>query len=412
MRIILTPFGSNGDVFPFLGIGKQLQARGHEVKILTGEPFRTVTESLGLSFHCGWSAEDYETLINNPDIWQSHKGPKIVFRAVCQSLASRYEVLSDLVIPNNTLLVGHTLSFPTRVYEEVHQIPAVTVHLSPSIFRSQFEQPIMSPRLDMSHWPRWTKRFFWWLADKFLIDPRLKELNRFREKFGLEHEKHFFKHWIHSPNKILALFPDWFATPQSDWPSQLSLTGFPLFDMTIAKLDSKLEDFIQSGYPPILFTPGTANRQAQHFFTQAIKATKTMGQRALLLTSFREQLPEQLPEYAMHVSYAPFSKLLTYCAAAVHHGGIGTCSQGLAAGIPQLIMPMAFDQPDNANRLQKLNVARWLMPKDFTADNISKRLEILLNSFEVAKACRYYKERIKQTNAIAMSCDIIEKAGE
>ena len=73
---------------------------------------------------------------------------------------------------------------------------------------------------------------------------------------------------------------------------------------------------------------------------------------------------------------------------------------------------MAFDQPDNANRLQKLNVTRWLMPKDFTADNISKKLEILLNSFEVTKACRYYKERIKQTNAIAMSCDMIEKAGE
>jgi len=40
----------------------------------------------------------------------------------------------------------------------------------------------------------------------------------------------------------------------------------------------------------------------------------------------------------------------------LHHGGIGTTAQALRAGIPQIVMPKAFDQPDNAMRIAALRL--------------------------------------------------------
>jgi len=76
-----------------------------------------------------------------------------------------------------------------------------------------------------------------------------------------------------------------------------------------------------------------------------------------LFVDLREQLPAVLPAGALHVSHAPFSALLPRLSALVHHGGIGTSAQALAAGIPQLVVPFAHDQFDNAARLHRLGVA-------------------------------------------------------
>nr|MBA3625578.1 glycosyltransferase [Methylibium sp.] len=63
-----------------------------------------------------------------------------------------------------------------------------------------------------------------------------------------------------------------------------------------------------------------------------------------------------LPNWACHVAYAPFDALLPRLATLVHHGGIGTCAEALAAGVPQIVVPFAHDQFDNAARLERLGL--------------------------------------------------------
>ncbi len=150
---------------------------------------------------------------------------------------------------------------------------------------------------------------------------------------------------------MIGLFPDWFGVPQSDWPAAVRLTGFPLYDDSgDTRLPASLERFLDDGPPPVLFTPGTANQAAAHFFRAALDATQRLGRRALLLTRYSGHLPV-LPPSAHHEPFVPLSHVLPRCAALVSHAGIGTLAQGLAAGVPQLTMPMGFDQPDNATRL-------------------------------------------------------------
>jgi UDP:flavonoid glycosyltransferase YjiC (YdhE family) len=410
MRFILTPIGSAGDVHPFVGIGRVLRARGHEVILLTAGPFREVVLKAGLVFEETVSTEEYDSISRHPDLWHPRRGLEIVLDSVATRLRPAYERLKGLHQPSRTILVGHSLAFFVRVFEELHGVPAATIHLAPSIFRSDYGQPAYAPGRDGSNWPLWIKRSLWWSLDRFLLDPRVvPPLNAWRRELGLPPVTRVFRDWIHSPQRVIGLFPDWFAVPQPDWPAAVRLTGFPLYDdHAQASLPDSLTRFLESGQPPVLFTPGTANQSAARFFKAALDATQKLGRRALLLTRYPAQLPA-LPATAHHEPFVPLAHVLPRCAALVSHAGIGTLAQGLAAGVPQLTMPMGFDQPDNATRLQRLGVARWLVPARFDGERVAIELAGLLDDNGTAARCRRWAEDIRARDAIGDTCDLLEQ---
>jgi hypothetical protein len=96
-------------------------------------------------------------------------------------------------------------------------------------------------------------------------------------------------------------------------------------------LPEDVQGFLAAGDPPIVFTPGSAMQHGQLFFTESVAACQLSSRRGLLLTRFREQVPDRLPEGVCHFDYLPFSQVLPHSAALVSHGGIGTVAQGLAA---------------------------------------------------------------------------------
>jgi UDP:flavonoid glycosyltransferase YjiC (YdhE family) len=208
---------------------------------------------------------------------------------------------------------------------------------------------------------------------------------------------------------VLGLFPDWFGPPQPDWPPQTRLTGFPLYDERGgADIPEELTRFLDAGEPPVVFTPGSAMAQGQDFFAAAVEACRLLGRRGVFLTRFPDQVPPDLPAAVRHFDYVPFSQLLPRAAALVHHGGIGTSAQALAAGVPQLVMPMAHDQPDNAARLRRLGVAASLPRARFRGPAVARDLERLLRSKEVAQNCRAVADRLKDSRAVEQTCEELE----
>jgi UDP:flavonoid glycosyltransferase YjiC (YdhE family) len=416
MHAILTPVGSAGDVNPFIVIGAELRRRGHRVTIITADVFARVAAKAGLEFVAVGTAEEYDQTTRNPDLWNARRGLSIVFGVIAKQLQRAYAAIEQLYEPDQTLLVGHSLSFPTRVFEETHSAPAVTIHLSPGIFRSDFAQSALPSGYDPSAWPRWTKRALWWAVDRFAVDPLIvPALNRWRAELGLPPVSRLLKSWMHSPQCVLGLFPEWFGDPQPDWPRQLHLPGFVLSDESCAPdagtagpRNAALDEFLAHGDPPIVFTPGTANRFAEPFFRAGIEATGTIGRRALLVTSYRDHLPRQLPPHVQHIDYAAFGSLFPRAAAVVHHGGIGTCAQALAAGVPQLVMPIGFDQPDNAARVRRLGAGDWIPPGRFRARAVASVLTRLLADAQVGAACREWQRRIDGLASKKRVCDLLE----
>jgi UDP:flavonoid glycosyltransferase YjiC (YdhE family) len=415
MHAILTPVGSAGDVNPFVMIGRELRRRGHRVTLLSPDVFASSAARADVEFVSTGSADEFQRVTKNPDLWDPRRGAAVVFGEVLRHMRQTYALLEQLYEPGETIVVGHSLSLFTRVFEETHRVAASTIHLSPTVLRSDFEQPVLPSGHDISARPRWIKRLLWWALDRFAIDRLLApKLNAWRAELGLPPVARLFKSWVNSPQRMLALFPPWFAQPQPDWPAQLRLTGFVLSDDTCAPpadggdID-RLNRFLCDGEPPVVFAPGSANRHATAFFHTAIGATAALGRRALLVSPYREHLPSSLPAHVGHVPYASFSTLFPQAAAVVHHGGIGTSAQALAAGVPQLVMPMGFDQPDNAARLLRLDVARVVYPKYFTPPTVAAALDQVLSSDAIASACALNRTRIHSEGALARSCDFLEE---
>src|SRR5205085_298614 len=257
--------------------------------------------------------------------------------------------------------------------------PLVSVVLQPWMIKSNIEPPIMPANLTLPRWaPQPVKWLYWRMLDA--VGDRLigRTLNMLRSSIGLPRMRRIF-HWWLSPERVLGMFPDWYGVPQRDWPPQLKLTGFPLYDgRPTAELAPELVDFCQSGAPPIVFTFGTGMMHAARLFEAAVQACQKLDRPGLLLTKYRHQLRGNLPANVRHVEYAPFQKVFPLCGAIVHHGGIGTTARALVAGVPQLIVPHAFDQVDNAVRVKRLGGGNWIKPNQVTADRLAGLLAALL----------------------------------
>jgi UDP:flavonoid glycosyltransferase YjiC (YdhE family) len=169
--------------------------------------------------------------------------------------------------------------------------------------------------------------------------------------------------------------------------------------------------FLDEGAPPIVFTLGTsAVWVARDFYRESIAAAKLLGRRAVLLIGDDRNRPkETLPSAMIAVNYAPFELLLARACAMVHHGGVGTTSQGLRAGIPTLIVPFAFDQPDNAAHAARLGGSRTLPRTKYRAARVAKELDMLFSMPDYATRANEIGELVRRENGAAAASDLIEQ---
>ena len=405
--ILLCTIGSAGDVYPFIAIGKELRKRGFRVVLITSQYFESQARDADLEFFGLGSADDYQSIIQDPDLWSPDKGFKVFAdRVVFPIMEPAYEIIAGFD-PSKIILVAQGQFFAAHIAHEKLGFPFITVHLQPAAIRSVHEFPLLPVKL-----PPFLIRGLFILIDAFLLDKLFApNINRFRQRLGLPAINKIFGGWMHSPQKNLCLFPDWFAQPQPDWPPQTQLTSFVYYDKQNdnAELPDGLDKFLSAGSAPIIFTAGTAMKHADQFFRDCIKACQLLGQRGILLTQHPEQLPAELPQDIQHFAYLPFSEVLPRALALVHHGGIGTTAQAIAAGIPQVIRPMAHDQPDTAARVEKMGIGASLVPKKFNAASLAKNLKTLITSQAVLDRCKFYAEKINPDQSLDDTCAIIEK---
>jgi rhamnosyltransferase subunit B len=412
VNILLTPIGSSGDNFPFIGLGVELARRGHRVTVATSQHFEPLVRRFNLGYIQTGTEEEYSQAIANPDIWHPMKGFSMIMKYLGEMARRLYDVETAFSAEHgaDVMVVAHFLDFSSRALQEKTGLPVVTVELSPTVLRTVHRMPTMTGRTNMSWLPRFAKRIGWWVVDKVLTDKYAGPIvNELRARAGLGPIGNIFGDWLHSPLLTLGMWPAWYAPPQPDWPPQVKLAGFPLFDAADAQpVPADVEAFVSNGEPPIVFTPGSANAHAGNFFFAAVEACRRIGRRALFLTRFTEHLPAPLPPFVHHSPFAPLTKLLPRCAALIHHGGVGTTAAGLAGGVPQLIMPLSHDQPDNAARVKRLGAGDRLLPKHFRAKRLAKVLDSLTRSPEVKQRCAQLAQQLAQENGISRASDLIE----
>lgn len=383
-----------------VAIGRALKVRGYDVAISLAEPYAPLAEAAGLEPHCLIDRGQFDEMLADPSMWKLLSGMRKVIRGIAGGfLKPHFDLIESLHRPGRTVLVSHPLDFAARIFRDlVPSTPLVDIHLAPVMLRTPNQPARLTPwRFEPTRHPR-TFRMSYWLGDAIILDPLLaKPINQIRRAHGLPPVRRVMHRWWLSPDAVLACYPDWFAPSTIGAIPQLRHVGFPLSD-------GSDEPFELPTDHPIAFTGGSANWHTRKFFQQAANACEQLGRPGLLLGGNPSCFPERLPGNVRPQGYVPFGKLLPHCSAIVHHGGIGTTSQALRAGLPQVIRPMAFDQFDNADRVEQLGCGVCLQ-KD---RDLASTLAFVLNDQSVSQSARSIGDRLDKTSGVEQAAAEIE----
>jgi UDP:flavonoid glycosyltransferase YjiC (YdhE family) len=413
LRILLAAIGSSGDVNPVLGLGCALKARGHGVTLATNAIFASQVAACGIGFAPLGARADAEAIMADPRLWHPRRGfGCIVEHAVLPNIEPLYRIIEAHQGPG-AVVAATTLCLGARVAQEKLGVPTASLHLQSSVFRSHVDNGRLG-FFDMGPgMPRLVKKVLFKIMDSVYAD-RLTApgLNAFRAKLSLPAVRGIFSHYIHSPQLVLGLFPDWFAPPQPDWPAQTHLTGFILHDAGgEERSHTEADQFLGAGPAPLLVTPGSAAMDRTAFFKKTVDACRSAGVRAMLVTNHPSQLPRRLPDGIRAFSYLPFSRVLPRCAAIVYHGGIGTLAQAIRAGVPHLVVANAHDQPDNGQRIERLGLGFTFGQRAYSSRKAAGAIAELLHSPAIRERCAAFAPRVDSAAAEARACELIEQLG-
>jgi len=410
---ILSAPGSRGDVNPMVAIGRRLKEHGFDCVISLAEPYAPLAAAQGLIPISLISHARFDELLGTPHVWKPLSGLRLILEgAAGEFLQPHLDVILKWKRPGRTLLVSHPLDFASRIHRDLDpDTPLVDIFLSPAMIRDPRSPPRLSPWWFEPRRPAWLVDWGYRLGDRWLLDRYLgPSVNQARQRLGLPSVRRILDRWWLSPDRILSLYPEWFGPTPPLGGGSWDACGFPLAvnlppasdeppsgllaepDENELRISAHLARQAGSSRSPILFTPGTAHRHARRFFELAVAVCRRLDRPAIFATSHAEHLPPDLPDPILPVGYISLDRVLPRCAAMVHHGGIGTTAQGLAAACPQVVLPMAFDQFHNGQRLKELGVGRSL-PRP-TLSRLTQALSELLQDPEVTAACRRQADRM------------------
>ena len=420
-RIVLSTFGSFGDIHPYVAIALELKARGHAPVLATSEVYREKMDTLGLEFHPIRpdlpSYDDTEEMLRlSAELIDQQTGTEKVLALFTGNPREVYDDL-DKVVAGADLLLTHPLPLVGPIVAQKRGLPWVSSILAPISLFSAYDPPVppqmpaLHPLISLSPI---LGRLFYRLAE-YKLEKMMEPIFRLRAELGLPRGKQPILAGQHSPTMVLALFSSLLAKPQPDWPRNTRVTGFPFYDRRDffgeTEVDPGLMDFLNDGPPPIVFTLGSsAFWVADDFYRDSIKAAQELGQRALLLIGHARNLPkDRLPEGMAAFEYAPYGEVLPRASAIVHQGGVGTTGQGLRSGRPVLVVPHAHDQFDNAARVVRLGCGRWIARPRYNAQTAARELDAILSNPDVAAKAAEVGKIVQNENGARSAAEAIEE---
>jgi UDP:flavonoid glycosyltransferase YjiC (YdhE family) len=417
-RIVVTTFGSLGDLHPYLALALGLRARGHDAVVATGECYGRKIKALGLGFaavrpDCNWVAD--------PEVMRRIMHPqrgleRIIREVLLPPLRQTYEDTlaaaegADLLVTMQGNLAGPLVA-------EKKGIPwASAMHL-PIGLASAYDPPVLPGFATLSRALRFLGPAFWMPLRRLLTwatNRWAEPWRRLREEIGLPPRETVNPLTDgQSPLLHLALFSRHILDKQPDWPPQTLVTGFPWHDRNgDGGLPAELAQFLDEGPPPLVFTLGTAVAEdagAAEFFATSAAAARLLGRRAVLILNEPRNRPPALPESVTAVNYAPFSELFPRAAAIVHHGGIGTTGLAMRSGRPMLVMPCAWDQPDNAERAARLGIARTISRRRYTPARVAAELDRLLSDPTYTRRAAEVGVQVRQEDGARVACEALSE---
>jgi UDP:flavonoid glycosyltransferase YjiC (YdhE family) len=381
MIFALATVGSRGDVEPYSAVGRELQRRGHEVRIAVPPNYLGFVESAGLA-----------AVGHGPD--QVQRNAEIVrkYGETPNPISVALEIMNDvnqfwpaLGAGLKSLADGADLLLADLSEEglaanvaEYYDIPLAALQFYP-----------MAPR--GSDWPT-----------KQAEDAQ-------RRALGLPGETE------PSPRQLLAIQAyDEFFFPglAAEWAKSDARRPF-VGGLTLglpSDADDEVLSWIAAGTPPIYFGFGSTKIPFPADAFAAISgACAELGERALICGGTSDFADVPHFEDVKVVSSVNHSAVFPACRAVVHHGGPGTTFAGIRAGVPTLILSISVDQPMWAAAVNQLEVGvgrRFFL----TQKSLVEDLRSILTAHCVARAREVAAKMTPPDESVAAAADLLEDA--
>jgi rhamnosyltransferase subunit B len=385
-KIVLSTFGSLGDVHPKIALGLELRKRGHEVVFNVMEAFREKFETLGFEISPLRPNLDPEDKELARRLMDTKTGPELIFKELMvPNLRPMYEDILQAV-ENADVIISGEIVLPIKSVVEKTKIKWVSTSLAPISFLSTADPSVYPSAEFLEHlrfMPPFFHRFILNYAKKTALN-WFEPYKEFRRELGLDENHNPMFGDKYSSLLHLAMFSKVLGKPQSDWAKSTLQTGFCFYDgnQDLGTMSEDLRKFLDAGEPPIVFTLGSAAvMDARDFYEQSIVA----------------------------FDYAPYGELFSRSRAVVHQGGVGTTSQVLRAGVPMLVMPYSHDQPDNAARCKRSGVGEVISRNNYKAELVAEKLRKLLSNLKYKANAVEAKRVVGTENGTQTACDAIEQ---
>ena len=371
MRILLAVYGTRGDIQPLIALAVALQARSHSVCFLV--PSNSVQWVRARGFACESNGVDVEAEVRSieSETWAMRRyvrrmGDEIVPRLF--DAVSRAVVDVDLVVSSGVSLVEQSVA-------EARGILHVFALFCPAAIPNSEGPP---PVFKRQRFPQWVNAALWPVMSRlgdFSLGPAI---NKGRATLGLPIVRRPIARLMAA--RILVAADPELAPLAAGAPSNAVQTD-PWILREPGGLDPRVEAFVRAGPSPIYVGFGSMIAKPSLMLGQRIvQAAAAIGCRLIVAggwASLDAGLADS--ERVLTISDAPHDKLFPHVAAVVHHGGAGTTTAALRAGIPQLVVPHVLDQFYWARRVELLGLGPPSLPlNEVSDDGLTTRMAAVL----------------------------------
>lgn len=382
MRVLLSTFGSRGDVEPMAGLAAALRALGAEAVVCAppDPEFAALLARAGAPLAPAftpvrqWVAE---AMANRPPMDLPQRAALVMtaqFDAISAAAEGCDVVLATGLFPSTAA---------ARVVAEQRGLPFIYAGYCPLFLPSQHHRPFAYP--GHPHPSEVTDNRVLWDRDVRTMNALFGEAYKtLRASVGLPPVGNVRDH-VFTDRPWLASDPVLSPWPPTDLRDVVQTGAWILPDDR--PLPTALEAFLEAGPPPVYAGFGSMPMQAFRDAARvAIDAVRAQGRRLVLSHGWADLALIDDRDDCLAIGEVNQQALFGRVAAVVHHGGAGTTTTAARAGAPQVVVPQIADQPYWAGRVAELGVGVAHDGPTPTAPSLSAALRTALSPETRARA--------------------------
>ncbi len=411
MDYVIYSLGTYGDNLPFIKLASELKKRGREVAFVGNDKFEGLCSSKNIHFISVSSAKEYEDTYGDLATWSSTHSKNHYIEFHLPALQKSYNAIEKLVnAGHRPHLIYQDIFSGANLAAEKFRLKRTKVALAPSAVFSAVSPPFpLRTQIMEKDWVEGmaiVKEKAKISSLKKIVDPYL---NPIRKGLGLDEIALNNINELDQCDNYLGLFPSWLKPRPKDWPENFVTCGFPFTTGSPTALSVEVENFLTRYEKPIVATFGSGLPPTRGNITKLSKIGKKLGKGVIFVS------PKQPSERAygedenlLIIREADYSCLFPKAGLIMHHGGIGTTADSIQAGIPQLITPFNFDQPDNAFLIYELGLGNAVQFMEASVPEIAQQAAAIINDPQIAKNCHDHKQRFFNEDGVNNAANQIE----